>query len=148
MRVVIVGWVDIDEFAIEVFEREGIPMAGRVTAGAFEGGDCYYLDDENLVIGVGNRLTPLGVERASEILAPHGINVIGIELHLKWNHLGIIFSMLAERWCLAVPEALPDSFMKMPYDRKFDIIEMTAENVMQVFVNVLALGSGKMLSFK
>ena len=81
-------------------------------------------------------------------LAPHGINVIGIELHPKWNHLGMIFSMLAERWCLAVPEALPDSFMKMPYDRKFDIIEMTAENVMQVFVNVLALGSGKMLSFK
>ena len=38
--------------------------------------------------------------------------------------------------------------MKMLYDRKFDIIEMTAENAMQVFVNVLVLGSGKILSFK
>lgn len=55
---------------------------------------------------------------------------------------------MAERWCLAVPEALPDSFMKMLYDRKFDIIEMTAENATQVFVNVLALGSRKMLLFK
>jgi len=38
--------------------------------------------------------------------------------------------------------------MKMLYDRKFDIIEMPTENAMQVFVNVLALGSEKILSFK
>ena len=56
-------------------------MAGRVTAGVFEGRDCYYLDNETLAVGIGNRSTPLGVERASEILTPHGINVIGIELH-------------------------------------------------------------------
>ena len=123
-------------------------MAGHVTAGAFEGGDCYYLDDETLVIGIGNRSTPLGAEIPSEILAPHGINVSGIRLHPEWNHLDMIFSMLAERWCLVVPEALPDSFMKMTYSRKLDIIETTTENAMQVFVNVLALGSGKVLSFK
>jgi len=137
-----------EEFAIEVFEREGIPIAGRVTVGAFEGGDCYYLDDETLIVGIGNRSTHLGVERASEILAPHGINVIGIEFHSKWNHLDMIFSMLAERWCLVVPEALPDSFMKMLHDRNFDTVEMTGEDAMQVFVNVLALGSEKILSFK
>lgn len=123
-------------------------MAGRVTAGIFEGRDCYYLDDETLAVGIGNRSTPLGVERASEILAPRGINVIGIEFHPEWNHLDMIFSMLAERWCLVMSEALPNSFMKMLYDRKFDIIEMTGENAMQVFMNVLALGSGKILSFE
>lgn len=137
-----------EELAIEVFEREGIPMVGRITVGAFEGGDCYYLDDETLVIGIGNRSTPTGVEKARELLTPHGINVIGVEFHSRWNHLDMIFAMVAERLCLVVPEALPDSFMKMLRDRKFEIINMTGDDAMQVFVNVLALGAGKVLSFK
>jgi len=123
-----------EDFAIEVFEREGIPMAGRVTVGAFEGGDCYYLDDETLV--------------AREILAPHGINVVGVEFLAKWNHLDCIFGVLAERLCLAVPEALPDSFKQMLHDRKFEIIEMTGDDSMKMYPNVVTLGNGRVLSFK
>jgi len=137
-----------EDFAIAVFEREDIPMVGRVTAGAFEGGDCYYLDDETLVVGIGNRSTPTGVEKARGILAPHGINVLGVEFLAKWNHLDCIFGVLAERLCLAVPEVLPDSFKQMLRDRKFEIIEMTGDDSMKMYPNVVTLGNGRVLSFK
>jgi N-dimethylarginine dimethylaminohydrolase len=137
-----------EDFAIAVFEEHDIQMFGRIKQKAFEGGDCYYLDDNTLVVGIGNRSTHEGVEEARQLLKPLGVEVLGVELEIKWNHLDMVFAMVTDKICLAVPEALPDYFMKTLRDKKFEIIEMTGEDSMNVYVNLLSLGEGKVLSFE
>ena len=80
-------------------ERKGEQIAGKrtleelgetvlskqITQGAMEGGDCFWLDSETLVIGNGNRSTYSGFENAKEIMAEHGKRVFVVEFLSKWT---------------------------------------------------------------
>ena len=44
-------------------------LAKQITRGCVEGGDCFWLDNEILAIGNGNRITCAGYESAREIIA-------------------------------------------------------------------------------
>ena len=99
-------WGD-EEYAIEAFENLGVPTCGRVQRGAVEGGDSWMLDESTLVIGSGNRSTIPGIENAAQIMEPFGVDVMPVEFLAKWNHLDMIFSVIAERVCLYCREGLP-----------------------------------------
>lgn len=137
-----------EDLAIEALERIGIPMAGKVAEGALEGGDCWYLDENTLVIGVGNRSTMEGVQAATAILEPLGIQVIPVQFDPKWNHLDMIMSVVGPKTIMICVEALPDDFIDFLRRRKYEFIEIPPEEVFAGSVNVLALGDGKVLSFE
>jgi len=69
----------------------------QITRGSVEGGDCFWLNEETLVIGNGNRSTYSGFENAKEILAEYGKRVFVVEFLSKWNHLDIIFQPVADK---------------------------------------------------
>lgn len=140
-------WGD-EEFAIEAFERLGVPMAGRVTKGAVEGGDCWMLDEQTLVIGSGNRSTLRGIEDAAEILRRYDIEVVPVEFLAKWNHLDMIFSVIAERTALVCKEAIPDGFAKFLNSKGWRMVEVPLEEVLKTGCNVLALGDDRIMSFE
>ena len=136
------------ELAIEALEQLKVPMIGRVMHGAVEGGDCWYLDEHTMVIGIGNRSTMEGIKEAEKILEPFDIKVIPIQFEKKWNHLDMIFSVVADKTVMLCPEALPDDFLKYLKNEKYEIITIPGDAVFAGTINLLALGNEKVLSFK
>jgi len=136
------------ELAIETLEQLKVPMVGRVIKGSLEGGDCWYLDEHTMVIGIGNRSTMEGVKEAEKVLEPFDIKVIPIQFEKKWNHLDMIFSVVAPKTVMLCPEALPDDFLKYLRQEKYEIITIPGNAVFAGTINLLALGDEKVLSFK
>jgi len=136
------------ELAIETLEQLKVPMVGRVIEGSLEGGDCWYLDEHTMVIGIGNRSTMEGVKEAEKVLEPFDIKVIPIQFEKKWNHLDMIFSVVAPKTVMLCPEALPDDFLKYLRQEKYEIITIPGNAVFAGTINLLALGDEKVLSFK
>jgi N-dimethylarginine dimethylaminohydrolase len=60
----------------------------------------------------------------------------------------MIFSVVAEKTVMLCREALPDDFLRLLAARRCETIEIPAEAVFSGSGNVLALGDGKVLSFK
>ena len=136
------------ELAIETLEQLKVPMVGRVIEGSLEGGDCWYLNEHTLVIGIGNRSTMEGVKEAEKILEPFDIKVIPVQFEAKWNHLDMIFSVVAPKTVMLCPEALPDDFLKYLKKERYEIITIPGDAVFAGTINLLALGDEKVLSFK
>jgi len=132
---------------IKCLEREGIPILDEVQRGAFEGGDCLYLDEKTVAIGFGNRSTLAGVENAAEILKKIGVEVIPVELYARWNHLDMVFSVVAERLAVACSAALPDFFIGFLKGKGYEVIDVPAEQVAgKCTVNLMNLGNHRVLS--
>ncbi|GAH78847.1 unnamed protein product, partial [marine sediment metagenome] len=136
------------ELAIETLEQLNVPMIGRVMHGSLEGGDCWYIDEHTLVVGIGNRSTMEGVKEAEKILEPFDIKVTPVQFEAKWNHLDMIFSVIAPKTVMLCPEALPDDFLKYLRQEKYEIITIPGDAVFAGTINLLALGDEKVLSFK
>jgi len=136
------------ELAIETLEQLKVPMIGRVIQGSLEGGDCWYLNEHTMVIGTGNRSTIEGIKEAEKILEPFNIKVIPIQFEAKWNHLDMIFSVVAPKTVMLCPEALPDDFLKYLKQERYEIITIPGDAVFAGTINLLALGDEKVLSFK
>jgi N-dimethylarginine dimethylaminohydrolase len=143
-------------------ERKGEEIAGKrtleeagetvlskqITKGAVEGGDCFWLDAETLVIGNGNRSTYSGFENAKEIMAEYGKRVFVVEFLSKWNHLDNNFSPLAEKLALANEDALPDHFFGILDGLGWELIRLPGEYARTGEINLLALGEDRVLSFR
>ncbi len=120
----------------------------QVTRGAMEGGDCYWLDENTLVIGTGNRSTFSGFEHAKEIMAEYGKRVFVVEFLSKWNHLDIIFQPVADKLAVVCEDAIPDYFIGFLDALGWELIKVSGEYANKTEVNMLALGDDRVLSFK
>jgi len=137
-----------EDFAEEVFIKEGIPILGRVFEGSLEGGDVHYVDDETLAIGVGARSTIEGITEAEGILKGLGLTIIPVEFPEECLHLDLLFVVIGERICVACTEMLPHSFIEILRDKKFSILEVSKEDAMELKNNVLSLDEKTVLSFR
>jgi N-dimethylarginine dimethylaminohydrolase len=120
----------------------------QITRGAAEGGDIYWLNDELMVIGNGNRSTYAGFENAREILGEYGRRVLVIEFLSKWNHLDMIFQPVAEKLAVICEDAVPDYFIGVLETLGWELIKVRGEYARKCEINMLALGDGKVLSFR
>ena len=96
-----------------VYERLGIPVVGEVRApGTIEGGDCLWIDDETLGVGLGFRTNSDGAEQLRELLADDGIGVETFDLPV-WSgqraclHLLSLISPLDDDLALVWEPLLP-----------------------------------------
>ena len=63
------------------YEANNIPILGQIDApGTVEGGDCFFLDEQTLVVGEGFRTNRAGVEQLRSILSPLGVTVESFDL--------------------------------------------------------------------
>jgi N-dimethylarginine dimethylaminohydrolase len=130
-------------------EEEGeTVLPNQITKGAMEGGDCFWLDAETLVIGNGNRSTDSGFDNAKEILTNYGKRVFVIEFLSKWNHLDNNFAPLAEKLALVNEDALPEYFFGILDALGWELIRLPGEYARTSEINLLALGEDRVLSFK
>lgn len=113
-----------------------------------EGGDCFWLDENTLVIGNGNRSTYSGFENAREILTEYDKNVYVIEFLSKWNHLDNNFAPLADKLALVNEDALPGYFFGILDALGWELVRVPGEYARTSEINVLALGDDRVLSFQ
>ena len=138
----------------EVWAKESLHELGetilpkQVTRGCVEGGDCYWLNENTLVIGNGNRSTYTGFEDAREILAEYGRRVFVVEFLSKWNHLDIIFQPVADKLAVICEEAVPDYFTGFLDALGWDLIRVSGDYAYKGEINMLALGDDRVLSFR
>ena len=120
----------------------------QIARGAMEGGDCFWLDENTLVIGNGNRSTYSGFENAREILTEYDKNVYVIEFLSKWNHLDNNFAPLADKLALVNEDALPGYFFGILDALGWELVRVPGEYARTSEINVLALGDDSVLSFQ
>jgi len=135
--------------AIKFFKDNDIPIIGQVKKGAFEGGDCWFIDEHTLAVGVGNRSTHTGVSEAAEILKDYDIEVIPVEFHAKWNHLDMIFTLINENLAIGTSDALPDYFLGLLKGKGIEFVDFSGDKVKGTcYLNLMPLGNDKIMSFK
>jgi len=132
----------------KTYEKLGEKVVGQITRGCVEGGDCFLINENTLIIGNGNRSTYSGFENAKEILSPYGIRVFVVEFLSKWNHLDMIFSPVAEKLALVCEDAVPDYLIGFLDALGWEIIRLPGEYAFRGEINMLSLGDGKVLSFR
>ncbi|MBA4419759.1 MAG: hypothetical protein C0391_01285 [Anaerolinea sp.] len=120
----------------------------QISKGAMEGGDSFWLNEEILVIGNGNRSTYSGFDDARRILAENGKRVYVIEFLSKWNHLDNNFGPLADKLAIVNIDAVPDYFIGMLDALGWELIKVPGEYGRTCEINVLALGEDRVLSFR
>jgi len=131
------------------FTDQGIPIYSKVTKGFFEGGDVHYMDNETVACGLADRSDKEGIEEARRMFKEGlSLNLITVELPVKFIHLDEVFVRVAERVCLACVEALPDFFLKILRDKKIEIIGIPEEEIMELKCNVVAIDDKTVVSFK
>lgn len=135
--------------AEEALREYGVPIIGHITKGAFEGGDLWYIDEHTLACGCGNRSTNSGIDQAAEILKQYDIECITVEFHSKWNHLDMIFSVVADKLAVGCSYALPQYFLGFLKGKGYTFIDFPPEVAKgTTFLNLLPLGKDRVLSLK
>lgn len=120
----------------------------QITRGCVEGGDSFWLDEDTLIIGSGNRSTYSGYENTKEIMGEYGKRVFVVEFLSKWNHLDVIFSPIADKLAIVCEEAVPDYFIGILDALGWELIKVPAKHAHENEINMLALGNERVLSFK
>ncbi|MBP2631349.1 MAG: hypothetical protein H6Q70_1977 [Firmicutes bacterium] len=125
----------------------GIPVIARCTAGAFEGGDFWMLDEYTIAHGIIARTDQDGYDNVARQMQELGYNMVGIPCHRENLHLDMCFNIVADKVAVVCKSALPDFFLKMLEKRKFTLIDVPQEGVFRHYCNLQSLGDGRVISF-
>ncbi len=88
----------------------GIPILLTMRGSAtFEGADAIWLDDRNVLVGVGRRTNRAGAEQLARLLGDMGITVQICELSARVQHLLGSFNPIDERMATVLRPAVTDS---------------------------------------
>lgn len=112
----------------------------------FEGGDFMYMDDHTAALGIGARTTPAGAAIVTEAMAGLDVEVITVPFDPRFCHIDMIFNVVAEKTCVACISALPEKFLARLKTEKWQIVESTPEDVLNLLGNVFAVDKGVIIS--
>ena len=136
------GEVDVAERS---YAELGIPVIGRIEApGTLEGGDTVWLDERTLAVGRGYRTNDEGIRQLSALLAPHGIDIVTVDLP-HWRgpneclHLMSFISPVADRLAVVYLPLMSVPFVQELQRRGWSFIEVPDEEFETHGCNVLAL---------
>lgn len=124
-----------------------IPVIARCTAGAFEGGDFWMLDEYTIAHGVIARTDKAGFDNVARQIGEFGYTMVGIPCNRENLHLDMCFNIVADQVAVVCKAALPDFFLEMLRKRKFTLIDVPQEGVFRHYCNLQALGDGRVISF-
>ncbi len=129
----------------QVFIENNIPVLGEIkTPGTLEGGDAAWLDEKTLAVGHTYRTNEEGITQLKQLLEPHGIEVIVVELpHYKGQqdvfHLMSILSPVDKDLAVVYSPLMPIKFRNELLKRGFEFIEVPDDEFESMGCNVLAV---------
>ncbi len=131
-------------------ERAGIPIHYRLHGDALgEGGDCLWLDERTLAVGLGYRTNAAGVAQLREALGP-GVEIVTVELPYYTGpdaclHLMSLISMVADDLAVVFPPLMAVPFYQLLERRGIRMVEVPEAEFLTMGSNVLALAPRKCL---
>lgn len=126
----------------------GVPVVARCTAGAFEGGDFWFLDEYTIAHGVVARTDWDGFNNVKRQLEEFGYSVIGVPCKRENLHLDMCFNIVADKVAVVCKDALPDNFLAMLEKRGFTLIDVPQEGVFRHHCNLQNIGNDRVISFE
>jgi len=139
-----------EEAAGEALERAGVPVHARLRGDALaEAGDCLWLDEATLAVGLGFRTNLTGLTQLREALGS-GVQVIPVELPYYTGpdaclHLMSLISLVDHDLAVAYPPLMPVPFWELLRQRGIRLLPIPEREFPTLGTNVLALGPGKCL---
>lgn len=124
----------------------GIPCVARCTAGVFEGGDFFFIDDYTMAVGMIARTDAAGFDNIKRQVNDLGYEMISVPAERKYLHLDVCANIVAEKVAVVCPEILPPSFIRALKKRNYELVTITEEEVIHYDANIQCLGNEKVLS--
>lgn len=126
----------------------GVPIVARATAGAFEGGDFWFLDEYTIVHGIIGRTDWDGFNNVKRQIERLGYTMIGIPCEPENLHLDMCFNIVGDKIAVVCKAALPNFFIRMLERRGFRLIDVPQDGVFKHYCNLQNIGNNKVISFK
>ncbi|MFX0182260.1 MAG: dimethylarginine dimethylaminohydrolase family protein [Candidatus Hodarchaeota archaeon] len=163
MNMGIPGRKDEPQIARKALEQK-LPLAAKISSpGQLEGGDFVYLDESTLAVGYGPRTNQEGITQLIQGLKKSRIKeIISVPLPPHLIHLDQVFSVIAPKLCIAHEPSLKfdlalinrrgevrkKSFLSYLRRKRFEMIKVNTEEVMQFGANVCAIEPRKILLYE
>lgn len=128
----------------------GVEVVGAITApGTVEGGDCLWLDDDTLAVGIGYRTNAEGIRQLGELVRPARMLVFQLPHYRgadECMHLQSLFSFVdIDRVLIHLP-LCPAVLVAELEARRIDMVSAAAEEFDSLATNVLCLEPGRVLT--
>lgn len=133
--------------AIRFYQGAGIPIFHMITAAALEGGDVMLVEPGAVLIGAGEARTQ---EAAARQLAGW-FEEAGWEARIetipsRYVHADVLLAILAERLAAVCAEVVSSSLLAWLRAKRFELLEVPAEDAFRLGVNAVSLGGERVLS--
>lgn len=122
-------------------DLENIPFQQLIGCN-IEGGDVI-IDRETVYVGISTRTDMQAVNHLQEILPHH--EVIPVPFNDEFLHLDYVFNILSSKEALICSSEVKSEQVKLLKSR-YDLIEMTKEELLTHSANVLSIGNNKVFS--
>lgn len=138
-----------------LYEREGIPILGEISAPAtIEGGDCFFVDETTLAVGRGFRTNQLGIDQLTSLLEPHGVAVESYDLPYLSGpescvHLMSLISPLDDDLAIIVAPLFPTALYERLTDSGYTLLHAPADEFEAtggLNLNILATGPRQVIA--
>lgn len=142
------------ELLVADLESLGVPLVGRLTGDArADGGDMFWLDENNLAIGRGYRTNKAAHEQIAALLAEEGATIVPFDLpHDKGPahvlHLMSVISPVREDLAVVYEPLAPVALIEALADRGIRHVPVSHEEYDRLGSNILAVAPGKVVIFE
>ena len=133
------------------FEQLGVPILGALTGDAVsDGGDKVWLDARTLVVGRGYRTNASAVEQFRSLLAPHGVEVISVDLPHYLGpdavlHLMSVISPIDHDLAVVYEPLAPVALLELLEARGIRRITVDEDEMLTQGANILAVAPGEVV---
>ena len=135
-------WVDV----VKTYQQLDIPIYDIITAGSLEGGDFMVLEPGVILCGYsGERTSPQGFNQMKSWIEKEGWEVKGYEFDPYFLHIDVLVAALAEKLVAVCVDAVEPELVQWFKSRNFEIIDISYPQVMELGVNVVALGNDRVM---
>jgi N-dimethylarginine dimethylaminohydrolase len=132
--------------ALDFYLGRDIPLYDVVTAGAMEGGDFVVVEPGLVVCGLsGERTSDEGLDQVRRWIETEGWQFKVYQFDPFYLHIDCQFAVLAERLAAVCTAALEPDFVVWLKRRGFELIDIGHRQVLELGLNVVALGNDRVL---
>jgi N-dimethylarginine dimethylaminohydrolase len=135
-------WVEVVNF----YQRNNIALYDAVTAGALEGGDFMVLEPGVVLCGyTGERTSEAGLNQVRGWIEQEGWEFVSYHFDPYFLHLDVKVAMLSHKLAAVCVQAVEQELADWFTDRGISIIDISYRSVLELGVNVVALGEDRVL---
>jgi len=132
--------------ALDFYLANDIPLFDVVTAGSLEGGDFVVVEPGLVVCGIsGERTSEEGLAQVRTWIEAEGWEFVEYGFDPFYLHIDCQFAVLAERLAAVCTAALEPEFVDWLRGRGFELVDIGHRQVLELGLNVVALGNDRVL---